>query len=181
MPKRNKKSFSITYSKFSIIAICLVVLVAIILFFTSKDKPIVTPTKMQSTTNNVQQNSNTTGNQSVATPDKSSSSNQSTTTADLIAPYGSLVSNHKPGQNGSDYNEASQCSSTTGAQCVIKFTRNDVVKQLTVKTIGPDGSVYWDWNTKDIGLTSGTWTVTAEATLNGQIKSTTDQLSLEIL
>ena len=35
-------------------------------------------------------------------PDKPSTNSHSTTNDNLAAPYGSFVSNHKPGQNGSD-------------------------------------------------------------------------------
>lgn len=100
--------------------------------------------------------------------------------SELVAPYGTLVSNHRPGQNGSNLTELSQCTTTPGAKCYIKFTQADVVKTLPEKTTGTDGSIFWEWTINDAGLTSGKWSVTAIATLGGQTKSTTDQLSLEV-
>ena len=100
--------------------------------------------------------------------------------SNLIAPYGSFVSNHKPGQNGSNLTELSQCITTPGATCYIKFTQNGVVKTLQGKNADSTGSIFWEWNVNDAGLTSGTWTITAIATLDSQTKSTIDQLTLQV-
>ncbi|HEY4963525.1 MAG TPA: hypothetical protein VIH90_02405 [Candidatus Saccharimonadales bacterium] len=115
------------------------------------------------------------------TPDKSSSGDQNNMNGgSLITPYGSFVSNHKPGQNGSNLTELSQCITSPGATCYIKFTQNGVVKSLPEKTADSSGSIFWEWNINDAGLTSGTWTITSIASLNGQTKSTTDQLTLQV-
>jgi hypothetical protein len=99
------------------------------------------------------------------------------TNAPLQAPYGTFVSNHHPDANSS---EESVCSSTPGASCTIKFTQGSVVKTLSAQTVDGTGTTYWSWNVKQAGITSGSWTVTANASLNGQTKSTQDNLALEI-
>jgi hypothetical protein len=99
------------------------------------------------------------------------------TNASLQAPYGTFVSNHHPDTNTS---EESVCSSTPGASCIIKFTQGNVVKTLSAQAVDGTGTTYWSWNVKQAGLTSGSWTVTAVANLNGQTKSTQDSLALEI-
>jgi hypothetical protein len=99
------------------------------------------------------------------------------TSATLKAPYGTFVSNHHPDANSS---EESVCNSTPGASCIIKFTQGNVVKTLSAQAVDGSGTTYWSWNVKQAGLTSGSWTVTAVANLNGQTKSTQDSLALEI-
>ena len=114
-------------------------------------------------------------------PDKSTvGSTQTESTGELIAPYGSLVSNHRPGQNGSNLIESSQCVTNPGAKCYLKFTQGDVVKTLPEKTADSSGSVFWDWDVKEAGLTSGKWTVTAVATKGSKTKTTVDQVALEV-
>lgn len=124
--------------------------------------------------------SNATSSTNQTPSDKSSSASQSSTGSSLAAPYGSFVSNHRPGQNGANMTELSQCITTPGATCYIKFTQDDVVKTLPEKTADASGSMFWEWSINDAGLTSGKWVITAIASLNGQSKSTTDQLNLEV-
>ena len=112
--------------------------------------------------------------------DKAPTNGQNSSTGSLTAPYGSLVSNHKPGQNGSDLKEMSQCITSVGARCYIKLTQGNVVKTLPAKIAGSDGTIFWEWNVEDAGLIGGKWTVTAVATLGNQTKSTTDQILLEV-
>lgn len=98
----------------------------------------------------------------------------------LIEPFGSLVSNHTPGQNGSDTKEQSTCNTTPGATCYIEFTHtsNGKVTRLPSQTTGSDGSTGWSWDAKT--LTAGQWEVKAVASLNGQTKSVTDNMKLEV-
>jgi flagellar hook assembly protein FlgD len=101
----------------------------------------------------------------------------------LIAPSGNFVSNHKPGQNGSPTSEQSVCDTTPGATCFIQFTRDSTVKILAPQVAGSDGTAFWEWDAKDassIGLTPGSWNVSAVASLNGQTKTSNDALPLEI-
>jgi len=96
----------------------------------------------------------------------------------LIQPYGDLVSNHRPGQNGSDTKEQSVCNTTPGAKCYIKFTntKSGATTKLSVLTVGRNGSAIWSWDAND--LSSGSWQITAVASLNGQTKSVTDDIKL---
>ena len=112
--------------------------------------------------------------------DTTSGSTDSTTA--LTAPFGSFVSNHKPSLSGSSSpsQELSSCSTSAGAVCHIEFTQGDVIKKLEPRTTDSSGSVSWTWDVKQAGLTEGSWHITAIATLNGQTKSTQDNLTLEV-
>lgn len=110
----------------------------------------------------------------------SGSTPQSSTNEAPATPYGALVSNHKPGQNGTGTTEQSECITTPGARCYIKFTQGGIVKTLPAQTLDPSGATFWTWDVKSAGLTSGSWQITAVATLNNQTKTTTDQLPLEV-
>lgn len=111
---------------------------------------------------------------------KNAETSKGTSSTELLSPYGALISNHRPGQNGSDLIEVSQCITTPGASCYLKFSKDGVVKTLPLKSTDSTGSVFWQWSVKDAGLTSGNWSITAVATLGSQTKSTTDQISLEV-
>ena len=54
------------------------------------------------------------------------------------------------------------------------------VKKLDSKTVDSSGSVVWDWDVKDAGMSQGKWKITAVATLNGKTASADDSLSLEV-
>ena len=110
----------------------------------------------------------------------SSNASNADTSAPLIAPYGALVSNHRPGQNGGNAIEQSECITTPGAICIIQFTQNGVTKTLADQTTDSTGTTIWTWDANKAGLTSGDWQITATAKLGSQIKSTIDKLSLEI-
>lgn len=98
----------------------------------------------------------------------------------LTAPYGAFVSNHKPGQNGTGETEQSECITTPGATCSIKFTQNGTVRTLSAQTTDATGATFWTWDINNAGLTKGNWVVTATATIGSQSKTTTDQLKLEV-
>lgn len=99
----------------------------------------------------------------------------------VTKPYGSFISNHKPGQNGSPVDEeASTCSTAAGITCSINFTKDGVTKSLPAKTTDSAGTAYWQWSIKSIGLTTGNWTVTAVATNGQQTESTTDSIPLQV-
>ncbi|OVE78949.1 hypothetical protein BVY00_01455 [bacterium G20] len=98
----------------------------------------------------------------------------------LIAPWGDFVSNHSPGKNGTPTSEVSTCNTTQGATCYIQFTKGSLSRTLESKTADGNGSVSWSWDVANAGLSSGKWQVAAVATLNGQSKTTTDQLPLEV-
>ena len=77
-------------------------------------------------------------------------------------------------------NELSQCSTSPGATCYIKFTQGSVVRTLPEKTADSSGNIFWEWKVSDAGLTSGTWSIEAVAKLDTQTKSTADQLNMEV-
>ncbi len=98
----------------------------------------------------------------------------------LIAPFGTFVSNHKPGQSGSPTSEQSVCNTTPGASCDIQFTSGGIMKSLGSQTANSNGATYWSWDIKGGTLAPGTWKVTAVVKLNGQTKTTADPMSLEV-
>ncbi len=98
-----------------------------------------------------------------------------------VSPFGDFVSNHTPGQHSSPMTEASVCNTTSGATCQIFFSDGSITKSLPVQTTDLNGSTYWNnWTPASIGLTQGSWQITAVATINGQSKSTTDPINLEV-
>jgi hypothetical protein len=122
----------------------------------------------------------------VKNPTTSDTSKFPASTADsnppLLDPTGTFVSNHRPSLSGSkeQLSEQSVCNTTVGATCYIKLTRGSTVKTLASQTIGANGTAYWSWNVSDSGLTEGTWTVEAIATLNGQSKTAQDPIDLVV-
>ena len=97
-----------------------------------------------------------------------------------MTPYGSFVSNHNPTLSGTLSNEESVCNTTPGATCYIAFTQNGVTKKLPVETADSNGSVFWSWNVGQAGFTTGSWQITAYATLNGQTVSSQDKILLNV-
>lgn len=98
----------------------------------------------------------------------------------LVAPSGSFVSNHYPGQNGSSNAETSTCNTTPGASCYIKFVNGGLTRTLETKTADSNGSVIWSWNLNDAGFTSGSWQITAIASSGSQTKSVNDSQALVV-
>ncbi len=156
------------------------------LFYRSKGpSSSVIPSTKPTTT---QQPTSTNSGSSEATSGTSSSNNVSESpktpaaTGNLISPYGTFVSNHRPSLSGAQQQkqEQSTCNTTSGAECYIKFTKNGVTKQLESQKTDANGAAVWNWNISDSGFTTGTWKVTAVATLNGQTKSVDDLINLEV-
>jgi hypothetical protein len=100
----------------------------------------------------------------------------------LIKPGGQFVSNHHASLSGSSemMGEASVCNTTPGASCSITFSMGSLVKKLETQTADSSGSTYWNWDIKSAGLSQGTWTITATATLNGDSLSAQDSQYLEV-
>ena len=98
--------------------------------------------------------------------------------ATLITPWGNFVSNHHPGEGGSPSSETSTCNTTPGATCYIRFTNGTKTRNLGSKIANANGAVIWNWDVNAAGFSSGSWQVTAIATLNGQTKSANDSLAL---
>lgn len=99
----------------------------------------------------------------------------------LITPFGNFVSNHTPGQNGTPENETSVCNTSSGAKCQIIFTSGSDTKTLPAQMTDLAGETFWNnWAPSDIGLTKGSWRITAIASLNGQTKTASDSRELQI-
>lgn len=103
------------------------------------------------------------------------------TSAVLATPFGTFVSNHKPGQNGSPSTEQSTCNTTPGATCDIQFTNGSgVTKSLGAEVADGNGTTYWSWDINGGTLAPGSWHITAVVKLNGQTKTASDPTLLEI-
>jgi len=137
------------------------------------------PSNSTAISSNKVTNSSSGSTQSSSSP-KEGSAGTTNSQAILQAPYGTLVSNHYPGKDGSTTQEESVCNSTPGSSCYIKFVQGSVVKTLETQQVGSSGAVYWAWDTKDAGLSSGSWQIFAVASLNGQTKTAQDQLNLSV-
>lgn len=124
---------------------------------------------------------------STAESDKSQSSggsngNTSNESVPLVKPYGSFVSNHSPNLSGTPApaDMQSTCITSAGASCTILFKKGSTTLSLTAKATDASGYAFWSWNVKELGLTEGSWTITAVATSGSQSLSTIDQNNLEV-
>ncbi len=181
-------------SPFKIVALGIMVLILVLVIleltntthlFHKAKVPTVIPATNQ-TSNTSQASGQSAANQPSATAsggtkDQAAGGNTApSSTSSLIAPYGSFVSNHQPGTNNSSLQEQSYCYTTPSAICYIKFTNGQTTTQLPSQTVNSQGFTSWSWNINDAHLTSGQWQITAVATLNGQTKSTDDQIKLVV-
>lgn len=97
--------------------------------------------------------------------------------ANLITPSGSFVSNH---HTPAGQLVQSACSTTPGATCQIIFKNGSATKWLPAQPTDRGGSTYWSWKPSEIGLTAGSWDVTAKAVLGDQTKTAADSMKLEV-
>ena len=112
------------------------------------------------------------------TSSKQDQSPPPTTNVTLDPPSGDFVSSHTISLSAP---EQSVCNTTPGATCTITFAQGSTSKSLAVENTDRGGSAYWNgWTPKSIGLTPGSWTIQATATLNGQSKTGTDARNLEV-
>lgn len=94
-----------------------------------------------------------------------------------IVPNGNFVSNHgSPAYPAGA--ETSACNTTPGASCYIEFVNGNDTKTLDSQITDSNGSTIWNWDASS--FPSGTWQITAVATLNGQTKTASDATSLVI-
>lgn len=100
----------------------------------------------------------------------------------LLDPTGNFVSTHHISLSGASGTATLQstCNTTPGATCQITFTKDGVVKSLPKQTTDRGGATYWNWKLQDIGLSEGSWQVTAIAALGSQSKNANDALALEV-
>lgn len=100
-----------------------------------------------------------------------------------MAPTGQFVSNHSPNLSGSPApnTETSTCTTTPGAYCKIQFTSGTLIKSLPLQRTDANGDVVWTgWSLSSVGLTEGTWTVTALAVNGSNSVSTQDATNLTV-
>lgn len=98
------------------------------------------------------------------------------------APLGVFVSNHHPNLSGTSAPNSlsSTCTTTPSVNCKIQFTKDGTVKELPAKKTDANGNTQWDWTLQEIGLTQGTWQITAVA-VNGDLTTTSnDAMALEV-
>ncbi len=111
--------------------------------------------------------------------EKGDSSSDSTNTNSSVQPkkpVGTFVSNHYPPPN----QESSTCLTTAGVTCQIRFTKGSVTKKLPAKTTNSNGNASWAWTIQGVGLTSGTWKVSAVATNGNKTATAYDALNLVV-
>lgn len=131
---------------------------------------------------NKNETSNSSNSSSSTQPGDNKNSVGTSNNVSLLTPSGDFVSNHHPNLSGSPAPNlmSSVCTTTPGATCTIIFTKDGVQKSLPAQTTDRGGSAYWNWRLQDIGITSGSWKITAKATLNDQTKTADDALNLEV-
>jgi hypothetical protein len=142
--------------------------------------PAETPTESSVNKPSLAKTSNST---SSASADKAIGSASPSPTSQLSEPpSGTFVSNHKPSLGGSSSpsQEQSSCNSVPGAKCYIEFTKGDAVKTLPIQTLDNNGTAIWNWDIKTAGFSVGNWQIKAVVSLNGQSKSSSDNMSLEV-
>lgn len=130
------------------------------------DKPVPNPNVPGGNTTN-------TPGSSISTNKGSGSSTPPTVSNSVqpSAPQGDFVSSHTITLSE---NELSACNTTAGVQCKITFTMGSTTVSLPGKTTDSNGSASWNWTPQSIGLTPGSWTVTAVATNGSKSASTVD-------
>jgi len=143
--------------------------------------PLTTKTTTQETSGS--SSSTISSNTPAITNQDTDTQKPSTSSTPPLTPFGDFVSNHHPSLSGSSSpsTEQSVCNTTPDASCIITFTNdNSVVKSLPAQTANSSGSAYWAWNINTAGFTTGTWTISATAILNGQSISTSDPTLLTV-
>lgn len=114
-----------------------------------------------------------------STPEKAPRLASSTTPK---APSGTFVSNHHPNLGGVPAPNVlnSVCITTPGATCTIVFTKDGVNKQLDKKVVDTGGVASWDWSLSQLGLSVGSWKVSARAENGSLVSTTEDSVMLEV-
>jgi len=178
------------------IAILLVVLASLIIagleltnvvhLFNKKSRPVTASQYTKGLPVSASQNSSSravnNSNSSVPVSESKKSYGTISSNTILIDPTGDFVSNHHPNLSGSPApnTEVSVCNTTPGASCKITFSKDGVTKALAIETTDSGGAAYWSWKLQDIGLATGSWSIQAVATLNGQTKTASDVMALEV-
>jgi hypothetical protein len=97
-------------------------------------------------------------------------------------PVGTFVSNHHPNLDGQPAPNTieSTCTTTAGATCTLTFTNEATSLSLPAQKTDQNGNTTWTWKLQDIGLTAGSWTVTATAQNGTKSAFSTDPMKLEV-
>lgn len=114
-------------------------------------------------------------------PSASDSDKQNSTVSQgdrVMMPTGNFVSTHKP--TSSSTTIESVCVTTPGATCDIQFSLNGEVKSLGSKVTGQSGSANWIWSPASLGLSQGSWAISATAQLGTATQTASDPTNLEI-
>lgn len=114
--------------------------------------------------------------------DSSSAAPSLDTSVTPVAPAGTFVSNHRPNLSGSPApsQENSTCTTTPGAECYIQFENDGVIKLLPAQVTDSNGNTSWDWDVKSLGLSQGSWTITAIAKNGAKTNSSGDEIRLQV-
>lgn len=153
---------------------------------TYKVIPTTSPSKTVSSKDEPSVGSTQDKSQASSTPTPVISSKQdeiiSTSGSNLKTPSGTFVSNHSPSISNKDVSSSEQsiCNTTPGASCEIRLTKDNDTKVLASQLADNNGNVYWSWDVKSAGLSTGKWTITVEAKLGDTTLTATDQLSLDV-
>jgi hypothetical protein len=168
-PKKAQKSRKIYWIGLAVVAAALLLLAGLELTNTThllhKDSSLATrPTSPHRTAN-----SNTKGEpepgKGTGSPSGNGDKQPGQADGPLVEPSGVFVSNHHPNLSGHPAPNTLQsvCVTTPGATCTIVFTKDGVTKQLPNQIADPGGATYWTWKLQDLGLTTGSWHITAKA------------------
>ena len=114
---------------------------------------------------------------SSSTNDKQGDTTTSTQTS-VNTPTGNFVSSHMI--NSSTGSLESICTTSLGATCEITFRKGDTMLTLGKKEVDNNGTATWIWTPGSIALTSGSWEITATATIGDKTSTAIDPLKLDV-
>lgn len=177
-------------SKLKIIAIVVIIVLALLgiseVFGWShiirKDTPPQNTNTQQTPTRETKTSDKKTEKPSSSSDKSTDNTTPTAETKPVRAPSGEFVSNHSPNLDGSPAPNlmSSVCSTTPGIQCSIRFSKDGVTKSLPAKITDTNGAAYWTWRLQDIGLTAGSWKITAVAKSGATTKTFSDPLNLKV-
>lgn len=186
------KSMKMTiWQRVAVVAIAILIIGGAVFYFTShksSSKTTSTTPGTNFTTNSKTGNQSTKGEAPTPiqpTPSSkgigSETGGNGTSSAAPTTPTGNFVNTHQPSLTTQMF---SSCVTTVGATCQVTFTNTSTGAVVPVSSqpqlVDSSGSAYWSWTPKQIGLTAGTWKITATATLNNQTQTASDATNLEI-
>jgi uncharacterized protein YneF (UPF0154 family) len=177
------KNKSVRKRRIIIAAVVAVILVSLIAFFIIRRNQNSEVTSNPSTTQEedkaaIQQGESPKNQNAVSSPETDKQAGSNASGASVSAPEGNFVSSHKINSLSSTIE--SVCRTTKGASCEITFVQSGVTKSLGKKTADSNGTATWIWTPGAVGLSNGSWEITASATLNSSTQTSKDPMNLEI-